>query len=85
MAKLIYLRRLNASAGGLFEVPLYLGASVEAGNVWERRADMNIDSARVNGSLFVGLDTYIGPVYMAAGFAESGRTNFYLFFGSPPR
>jgi NTE family protein len=85
LAKLVYLRRLNGSAGGLFEVPLYLGASVEAGNVWERRADMKIESARVNGSLFVGLDTYIGPVYVAAGFAESGRTNFYLFFGAPPR
>jgi NTE family protein len=85
LAKLVYLRRLNASAGGLFEVPLYLGASLEAGNVWERRADMKIDSARVNGSLFVSLDTYIGPVYVAAGFAESGRTNFYLFLGSPPR
>ena len=66
-------------------MPLYLGASVEAGNVWERRADMKIDSTHVNGSLFVGLDTYIGPVYVAAGFAESGRTNFYLFLGSPPR
>jgi NTE family protein len=85
LAKLVYLRRLNASAGNLFEVPLYLGASVEAGNVWERRADMTVGSARVNGSVFVGLDTYIGPVYVAAGFAESGRTNFYLFLGSPPR
>ena len=39
----------------------------------------------VNGSAFIGLDTYIGPLYLAAGLAEGGRTNFYLFIGAPPR
>ena len=38
-----------------------------------------------NGSVFAGIDTFIGPIYLAAGFAEQGRTNFYLFIGTPPR
>ena len=46
---------------------------------------MNFDSLLLNGSFFVGLDTYIGPVYFAAGFAEGGQSNVYLFIGTPPR
>ena len=39
----------------------------------------------VMASLFAALDTYIGPIYLAAGMAEGGGTNFYLFIGAPPR
>jgi NTE family protein len=85
LAKLIYYRRVGESAGGLLDVPVYLGASLEAGNVWQSRSDISFDSMRINGSVFAGLDTYIGPIYLAAGFAEGGGTNFYLFVGSPPR
>jgi NTE family protein len=85
LAKLVYYRRVGESAGGLLDVPVYLGASVEAGNIWQSRSDISFDSMRINGSVFAGLDTYIGPIYLAAGFAEGGRTNFYLFVGSPPR
>ena len=37
----------------------------------------------VNGSLFAGLDTYLGPLFLAAGFSEDGDTSFYLFLGAP--
>lgn len=85
MAKLIYYRRIGESAGGLLDVPIYLGASAEAGNVWQSRSDIGFSSARIAGSIFAGFDTLIGPIYLAAGFGEGGRTNYYLFFGSPPR
>ena len=85
LAKLVYYRRVGESAGNLLDVPFYLGASLEAGNVWQSRSDMSFDTMRFNGSLFAGLDTYIGPIYLAAGLAEGGETNFYLFVGAPPR
>jgi NTE family protein len=85
LGKLVYYRRVGESAGGLFDVPVYLGGSLEAGNVWQTRDDISFDSLHVNGSVFVGLDSYIGPIYLAAGLAEGGRTNLYLFVGSPPR
>jgi NTE family protein len=85
LAKLVYYRRVGESAGGLFDVPIYLGVSAEAGNVWQSRSDISFESARINGSLFAGLDTIIGPVYLGAGFAEGGSASFYLFFGSPPQ
>jgi len=83
LARFVYYRRVGESAGGLFDVPIYLGVSAEAGNVWQSRSDISLDSARVNGSLFAGLDTIIGPVYLGAGFAEGGSASFYLFLGSP--
>ncbi len=84
VARLVWYRRSGETGGGLFEVPLYLGASIEAGNVWQRRSDISSGSLLMNGSVFVGLDTYFGPLYIAAGLAERGRSNFYLALGAPP-
>ena len=46
---------------------------------------MSLESALVSGSLFAGVDTFIGPVYFAAGFAEGGQKSFYLSIGTPTR
>ena len=84
VARLVVYRRIGSSAGGLIEVPTYFGASLEAGNVWQDRDAISVDDLRTNGSLFFGLDTYIGPVFLAAGLGEGGDTNFYLFIGALP-
>ena len=84
LTKLVYYRRVGETRG-ILDTPLYLGMSVEAGNAWQNRSDMSFDSMQINGSLFAGFDTFIGPVYIAAGFAEGGNSNFYLFVGAPPR
>ncbi len=85
LAKLVFYRRVGETTGGIFDTPVYIGASAEAGNVWQNRSDVSFDSFVWSGSVFAGIDTFIGPVYLAAGFAEKGRTNFYLFIGTPPR
>jgi NTE family protein len=85
LARLVYYRRVGNTTGDVFETPIYLGASVEAGNVWLQRSDISFESLEINGSVFVGLDSFFGPVYLAAGFADGGQTNFYLFIGAPPR
>ena len=84
VAKLLYYRRIGESPGGLFDAPVYLGASLEAGNVWADRGDMSLASAKLHGSLFLGMDSYIGPMFFAVGLGEGGLSNFYLFFGAPP-
>ena len=85
LLKMVYYRRVGDSTGGVFETPIYLGVSAEAGNVWQTRSAISLDSMQLNGSIFAGVDTYFGPIYVAAGFAEDGKANFYLFIGSPPR
>ncbi len=84
VAKLLYYRRIGDSPGALFDAPVYIGASLEAGNVWNDRSDMSFDSAAIHGSLFVGMDSYFGPMFLAAGAGEGGLTNFYLVIGAPP-
>ncbi len=85
LARVIWYRRSGETGGGVFDVPLYVGASFEAGNAWQQRSEISTGSLLMSGSLFIGLDTYFGPMYLAAGLTEQGRSNFYLSLGGPPR
>ncbi len=81
IARLLYYRKIGSGGEGFLNVPAYVGVSYEAGNVWESRSDASFSGARQNGSLFLGLDTLIGPVYLGAGIGEQGDNAFYLFLG----
>ena len=74
-----YYRRL----GNIKWLPAYAGASLEYGNVYEDRGDISLapDEALLAGSVFVGLDTVLGPVYLAYGHAEQGNDSIYLYLG----
>lgn len=85
LLRVVYYRQVSSAGSGFLQIPVYVGASLEAGNAWQDRSEMSFNSLLTNGSVFLGLDTPIGPTYLAAGFAEGGRTNFYLFIGSAPR
>ena len=82
LARLSYYRR-SGQIKGAFAVPLYIGASLEAGNVWQSRSDISMDSLLIHGSVYLGLDTFVGPVIFAAGFGEGGNKSLYLSIGSP--
>ncbi len=77
----IYYRQIGKAGSRFLDVPVYIGASVEQGNVWGDRRDISFSTARTNGSVFVGLDTILGPVYFATGFDEGGNSAYYLFLG----
>jgi NTE family protein len=62
-------------------LPAYLGASIEYGNVWQTRDDIAFDNAILNGSVFVGADTPIGPLYVGLGMAEGGRYTGFFYLG----
>ena len=85
LARFVYYRRFGETGGGVFDFPLYLGGSLEAGNVWQDRSQAGFDSLIFNASIFAGLDTFFGPLFLATGFAEGGDASFYLFLGAPPR
>ncbi len=85
LGRIVYRRRVGETTGGIFDTPIYLGLSAEVGNVWQNREDIGFSSTLTSGSIFAGFDTIIGAVYLAAGFAEGGQSNFYLFVGEPPR
>jgi len=61
--------------------PMFSGASVEAGNVWEQSGDIGGGSLIVGGSVFIGADTPIGPLYFAYGHNDTGEGSVYLYLG----
>jgi NTE family protein len=81
MTRLLAFRKLGSPGEGLLNVPFYAGVSLEAGNVGQRRGDLSFGSARKNASLFLGVDTLLGPALFATGFDSRGRHAFYLSLG----
>lgn len=77
----LYYRQIGRGGPGYLDVPTYLGVSLEMGNVWQNRSDASLGNTRKDASLFLGLDTFLGPVYLATGFDEHGDQAFYLFLG----
>lgn len=63
-------------------LPAYLGTTIELGNVWQNQSDVTVESALLAGSLWLGVDTFLGPVYLSAGQAEGGHTAVYLKLGN---
>jgi NTE family protein len=84
VVRLVYYRRWRDS-GGPLGVPVYFGGSIEAGNAWQNQSDVSIGSLVYNGSLFAGLDTFVGPLFIGGGISEDGDSSFYLFLGAQPR
>ena len=81
IARAIYFRKVGRGGEGLLEFPAYLGMSFEAGNVWQRRGQMSFGEARKDVSLFLGLDTLLGPLYVGGGYDTTGHSAYYLFLG----
>jgi NTE family protein len=81
ITRLLLYRQIGRGGAGYLDVPAYLGVSLEAGNVWRVRSESSFGGTRKDASIFLGLDTPIGPVYVATGFEEGGNEAFYLFLG----
>jgi NTE family protein len=81
LAVLAYYRSLYS----MDLLSLYAGATLEAGNVWNYTDDIAPDDLRYSGSVFLGADTPIGPVYFAVGHSDSGDNAVYFYVGNPFR
>jgi NTE family protein len=60
----------------------YVGGSLEYGGVWQDKEDIFSD-AIASGSLFLGADTPIGPLYLGYGHAEGGNNTVFFYLGRP--
>lgn len=77
----IYYRRISGGPRYLAQTPIYLGALVETGNVWNDRSDMSLNDLRWSSGVFVGADTMLGPVYLGAAVGDRGQTSAFLYVG----
>lgn len=64
-------------------LPIYAGASIEAGNTWRDRSDMSLGDLRFGGSLYLGIDSFLGPVYLSAGLDDDSNQSVYFIVGNP--
>lgn len=81
LVRAILYRRVSRGGTGFLEFPAYLGVSLEAGNAWATRDDVDWGRLETGGSFFLGAESPFGPVYLAAGLAEGGERAFYLLLG----
>ncbi len=77
LASAIYMRRI----ADLMFFESYFGASLELGNVWQDQNDVDIDDTIFAGSVFLGADTPMGPMYLSYGHNDDGDNSIYLFMG----
>ena len=81
LARAVVYRRVGDTTR-LFAMPMFIGGSLEAGNTWQRREDIDFGSMVVGGSLFVGFSTPLGPMFLGYGRNEARADSWYLTFGS---
>jgi NTE family protein len=62
---------------------VYLGGSLEVGKVSDPLVPGSPTGTLTSGSAFFGLDSLIGPVYLAAGLASGGVSSLYFYLGRP--
>ena len=81
LARATFRRRLTtlntAPAGG----KLHVGVSLEAGNAWSEADGMGLDELKGGASVFVGMETLLGPLFLAYGRATTGSDTFYVLIG----
>jgi NTE family protein len=74
-----YLYRLHQSR----LLPVYLGAALQAGNTWENSSEARLNNLIKSGTLLVGAETPLGPLYLGYGRADGGASSVYFYLGRP--
>jgi NTE family protein len=58
-----------------------VGGTIEYGNAWERRSNMAWDDGILNASIYLGFDSWIGPMLFGYGWREGGHGVMFLEIG----
>ncbi|QXH34503.1 patatin-like phospholipase family protein [Pseudomonas muyukensis] len=80
LLRVVYYRRLTPRAYLPLDFPLYLGGSLERGRAWNN--DNEFDSGYINAaSIFLGLETPLGPLNLSYGVNDADEKAVYLNLG----
>lgn len=80
VARLGYLYRFARIPPALRGI--YVGTWAEGGNAWDRGRDIDVGDLVWAGTLALGADTGIGPVWVAYGTADDGDDRVYFAIGA---
>jgi NTE family protein len=81
LGRALYYRELARFGPSFLHFPLYAGGSVEVGNVFDRVSDIETGALLWGGSLFVAMDTPLGPLFLGYGYSEHGEHAVFLSLG----
>ncbi|PKI16998.1 patatin-like phospholipase family protein [Colwellia sp. 12G3] len=80
-AAVVYQYDLGRDVPGGSGLPIYLGTSLETGNVWTVDETVKYSDLINSGSIYLGTDTSFGPAALGIGFATGGEYSFFLSVG----
>jgi NTE family protein len=80
-AAVVYQYDLGRELPGGSGLPIYLGTSLEAGNVWQIDETVKYSDLVHSGSIYLGTDTSFGPAVFGVGFASGGEYSLFLSIG----
>jgi NTE family protein len=78
----LVLAGYNYQIGNVLNQPALVGAQLEYGNAWQSKSDISFSDAITNGSVYIGIDSWIGPVLFGIGFREQGQRTLFLEVGN---
>lgn len=79
MGRLIYYHHFSEFSPLVGE-GVYLGGSLEGGNAWTD-GNYDLNNLIYAGSVFIGVDTVVGPLYIAYGRANTNEGSMYFYLG----
>jgi NTE family protein len=81
LGRAVYMHPLSPRALERKIFTWYGGVSAEVGNVFSNIDQVDWSALKPSGSLFLGVDTLFGPLYLGYGMTEGGNQNVFLVFG----
>ena len=60
---------------------VFLGSSLELGNIWQKGNNLSVENTRKSLSLFAGFNSFMGPMYFGIAVAPSGIKNIFFQVG----
>jgi NTE family protein len=80
--RLMYYNRL-LPLPDILGAGFYVGGSAEVGRVTDRFDGLPSAGTLWSGSVFLGADTFLGPIYLGFGVGEAGNRSVYFLLGAP--
>ncbi|MDJ0957011.1 MAG: patatin-like phospholipase family protein [Arenicellales bacterium] len=74
-----YQRRL----ANLFNTSPYLGVTVQYGQVFRNEDDIKLSDGILAGAVWLGWNSFVGPLYLGYGRADTGDSSAYFIIGNP--
>lgn len=75
--------QFNYPLAQVMQYPLFVGGSLEAGQLWGRGQEPSLERTIFGGSVYTALDTPLGPIYFGLGLAEEGQETVFFRLGQP--